>query len=220
MKTTNEAGYSDQPPCAPVTARMGAGVPLRFTISCAPWKKCLQAARRVNGGTRRAPGRGPHTRECWWYHCHWLTLISTVFIIYVPSTLEFLILVFLTVHCLTDKLFLKEFIICTASCMQINQPTIKVKEQSTKSYSRRSQPTATSWGGRRLSLVTEEPGTLLSPCVYPRSLHQSTHAQAATRGSVACVPKAQWDTGMFCERCKIFKVVIQPSVQIHNPGVL
>lgn len=74
MKTTNEAGYSDQPPCAPVTARIGAGVPLRFTISCAPWRKCPQAARRVNGGTRRAPGRGPHTHECWWYHCHWFTL--------------------------------------------------------------------------------------------------------------------------------------------------
>lgn len=93
--------------------------------------------------------------------------------------------------------------------MHANQPANNQSNRAEHQKSLlRSQPTAISRGGRRLSSVTEEPGTLLSPCAYSRSLHQSTHAQSTTQESVSSyVGKTQSDTGMFSERCKIFKVV-------------
>lgn len=95
----------------------------------------------------------------------------------------------------------KEIVICVTSCMQINQPKMKIIEQSTnitlKVISRQPYP-----GEGRLGLVAEERGTLTLHRFYSRNLHPSMHAvstslkQLPAQGRISYVRKTQSDAGM------------------------
>lgn len=95
--------------------------------------------------------------------------------------------------------FLKDFVIRLASCMQINQPTMKVTEQSTKitlkpsanSHFQGRETPELSHGGAR----TPRP-----PCACSTGLHQSIHAESRAQGSASYIRKTRPGTGTICVR--------------------
>ena len=125
------------------------------------------------------------------------------------------------------KAFLKECVICIASCMQINQPTIKVTEWSITLITLiQISATAISRGREVLELCHRgtwgRGGPAVTLCLLPEPAPNNACTNDNTGKCFLCRKDSITitHTGMFCERCKIFKVVTGPSIQIHNPMVL
>lgn len=112
-----------------------------------------------------------------------------------------------------------EFVICTASCMQINQPKMKTTEQSTKHHSQGYQPTATSrrgtprlgcrgtWDPDAVPLLFLEPAPINACGIY------FIKTAASTGKDFLC----KKDAGMFGEKGAKYSSEIVPSIQIHSP---
>lgn len=109
--------------------------------------------------------------------------------------------------------FLKEFVICLASCMQINQPTMKGTEQSTKITLKTSANSHFQGREAQRNWDPERPWAYSRGCT-------NQYMQGQHREAFLTQERLNETLNVLCERCKIFKIVTLPSIPIHDPMVL
>lgn len=152
-----------QSPCLALVLQAvgGGGGPHRQHLQT---PRCLEAARSLGQGAQQASGQslgmggGPE------HHCHGSTFSFNWFYNFYSANPVVLIWDLSTDNpWLHTQAFLKELVPCIAFCMQINQPTMKVTEQSTKKSPSTHKPTAISRGQRHVSSVTGEHRPLTPP---------------------------------------------------------